>query len=71
MAGGLQVEQQLPNLQPALNGKHPADGTAVTDEPGQHLAIDAGRDHAKPSQLCIDLPGGQRQRIGLALTLAV
>ncbi len=71
MAGGDQVQQLLAYLQPALDRQHAADGGAVSDKSGQHLAIDAGGHHTEAGQLAVDLLGGQRQQIGLALTLAV
>lgn len=71
MAGGNQVQQLLADLEPALDRQRPADRGAVADEPGQLLAIDAGRRATEPGQFAVDLQGGQRQRIGLALTLEV
>lgn len=71
MAGGDQVQQLLADLQPALDRQRAADRGAVADEPGQLLAVDAGRGSAKTDQLAVDLLVGQRQRIGVALTLAV
>lgn len=71
MAGGDQVQQLLAHLQPALDRQHAADRGSVPDEPGQHLAIDVPGHHTETGQLAVDLLGGQCQRIGLALTLAV
>lgn len=71
MASGDQVQQLLAHLQPALDRKRAANGGAVPNETGQLFAVDAGRRAAEPGQFAVDLLGGQRQRIGLALTLAV
>lgn len=71
MAGGDQVQQLLADLQPTLDRQRAADRGAVPDEPGQLLAVDGGRRAAETGQLALDLLDGQRQRIGLALTLAV
>ena len=71
MAGGHQIDQLLADLQPALDRQRAADRCAVPDEPGQLLAVDAVWRAAESGQLAVDLLSGQRQRIGLSLTLAV